>query len=575
MDFKQLRTYTKDLSILYVEDDTSVASYTAEILYTLFDKVCVAADGEEGLACYRAQYYENNSGFDIVLTDLYMPRLDGIGMIEEILKLSSKQHICVISAQNDASRLLRLINLGIDSFLLKPISEQNLIASLYKIASNIYHEKIALQYQSKVKATNEYLELEVQKRTNELKKQLYLDHLTGLNNRMALNRDLEKKQFYRLALVDIDRLQFVNDLYGTEVGNQIIKLFSNILAQKIPSEYILYRTSGDEFAICATGGSKESFIDFATALSESLTHLPLYIDSLEEEIFIDVTIGVSSEEENLLTQADLALKYAKANQKPLAIYNDSMNMLNKMQDVLLWKRKIEQAIKNDDIVPVFQPIVNARGEVLKYETLMRLREGEKLITPYFFLETAIQTKLYAKLSRRIIRKALDYLINSDVTLSINLSYSDFSDPKLIAMLTEVLERHDVGERLIFEILESEDIKDYRMMQRFVLKFRRYGVRIAIDDFGSGFSNFGNIMQIRPDYIKIDGSLIKNVHQEKLPQSIVKAISQVAAEMGVKVIAEYVHSREVFEKLRQFDIQEYQGYYFFEPSLSFMQEENMI
>jgi len=575
MDFKQLRTYTKDLSILYVEDDSSVASYTAEILYLLFANVTVAKNGKEGLLFYKSYFYEKNQGYDIVLTDLHMPHLDGIKMIESILEIVSYQHICVISAQNDASKLLRLINLGIDSFLLKPIHEKNLIATLYKIATNIHHEKIALQYQAKVKASNEYLELEVQKRTRELQRQLYLDHLTGLNNRIALNRDLEKEQYTLLALVDIDRLQFINDLYGVEIGSDIIRKFSNILKQYLSKDYTLYRTSGDEFAICARYEDKEQFISFIASVSEGVTHLPLFIESLEEEIFIDATIGVSYDNTHLLTHADLALKYAKSNQKPFVVYNDSMNMLDKMQDVLVWKRKIETAIQNDDIIPVFQPIVNANGEIVKYETLMRLRDGDKLVSPYFFLETAIQTKLYPKLSMRIVKKALDFLISSDVTLSVNLSYSDFSDQRLIAMMTEVLERENIGSRLVFEILESEDIKDYKMVQRFILKFRRYGVKIAIDDFGSGFSNFGNIMQTKPDFIKIDGSLVKNIHKDKLSQSIVKAITQVSKEMGVKVIAEFVHSKEVFEKLQQLDIEEYQGYYFFEPSLSLMVEENMI
>ena len=250
-----------------------------------------------------------------------------------------------------------------------------------------------------------------------------------------------------------------------------------------------------------------------------------------------------------------------------------------MKNTLNWKRKIQYALKIDNIVPVYQPIVNSKGKVIKYEALMRLREiengEEKLITPYFFLDIAIATKQYAKLSHRVIKKALGKLKEDSCTISINLTYSDFIDPDIIKLLTDTLEAHDIGDRLIFEIVESEDIKDYKLLQRFIRKFRKHGVKIAIDDFGSGFSSFGNIIQTRPDYLKIDGSLIKNIHRDRHAQIMVKAIMNVAHELEVKVIAEYVHSKEVLEKLKEYEIDEYQGFYFYEPSTALVHEEDMV
>ncbi len=580
MDFKKLHFYTKNLHLLYVEDDTSIMQQSIELYELLFASVTLSIDGKEGLDAYKNEIYTKNRYFDIVITDINMPNIDGLEMIELIHKINSKQYISVVSARDENSTLLKLINLGIDSFLLKPMQEEQLLKALYKISKNIYNEKISKLHTAKIVASNEYLEVEIKKRTHQLKKQLYTDHLTGLKNRLALSRDIEKNEYEMLALIDIDRLQFINDLYGTNIGNITIRQFANILeVHTSQANYTLYRTSGDEFAICAKQEEIAKFKNFITRLSNFIIHLPLYMEALKEEIYIDATIGVSFEKKHLLTHADIALKFAKTDKKPYVIYKDSMNTLEKMQDTISWKRKIQYALDNDNIVPVFQPIVNCQGKIVKHEALMRLKEiendTETLVSPYFFLNTAIATKQYSNLSKTMIKKALHHLIKNHCILSINLTYSDFTDDTIVPLIENILQNHDIGHRLIFEIVESEDIKDYKILQKFIKKFRKYGVKIAIDDFGSGFSNFGNIIQTSPDYIKIDGSLIKNIDKSKQIQTMVKAITQTANELGIKVIAEFVHSKEVFEKLQEFDIDEYQGYYFFEPSATLVNQKSTI
>jgi len=580
MNFKRLFPYTKYLHLLYVEDDREIVEQSLELFKMFFATVTVCEDGQKGLEAYEYSMHAENRSFDIVITNLNMPNLNGLGMIEQILNFNPIQRILVVSAQDESDMLLKLINLGINNFLLKPMQEKQLLEALYKISYNIHNEKISLRYNKEMSASNKYLELEVKKRTKALKDQLYTDHLTGLKNRTALSRDIEKNQYNILAIVDIDRLQFINDLYGSDIGNEIIKQFANILeVHTKQSNYELYRTSGDEFSICSCEKNSFNFENFIKKLSDFVIHLPLFIEKLGEEVYIDATIGVSLEKEHLLTQADIALEFAKTNQKPLIIYYESLNTLEKMKNTLNWKRKIQYALENDNIVPVYQPIVNSKGKVIKYEALMRLREiengEEKLITPYFFLDIAIATKQYAKLSHRVIKKALGKLKEDSCTISINLTYSDFIDPDIIKLLTDTLEAHDIGDRLIFEIVESEDIKDYKLLQRFIRKFRKHGVKIAIDDFGSGFSSFGNIIQTRPDYLKIDGSLIKNIHRDRHAQIMVKAIMNVAHELEVKVIAEYVHSKEVLEKLKEYEIDEYQGFYFYEPSTALVHEEDMV
>ncbi len=581
MDFKTLNKYTKNLRLLYIEDDEEICKQSVELLELFFEDVIICYNGEEALETYKSDLYLTNRLFDIIITDIHMPKMDGIELIENVLRLNPKQAITVISADGGNSfTLLKLINLGINSFLLKPLKENQLIDTLYKASKNLYNEKIALQYNQKITTSNLRLEQEIKRRTKRLKEQLYTDNLTGLKNRSALGRDIDNNSYNMIALIDIDRFQFINDLYGAKIGNQVIREFTSFLKKNVDkTHYKLYRTSGDEFAICHKGEDALHFENFIINLSKSVTNLPLFIQKLTDTIYLDATIGLSFEKKQLLTNCDIALRHAKKNKKPLIIYRDEINTLKNIKDALEWKYKIRHALENDNIIPIFQPIVDKEGEILKYEALMRLKEhtvdGEQLVSPSFFLETAVLTKQYPKLSHTIIKKSLQHLIKNDITLSINLTYSDFIDEQIITLITDILDKEEIGNRLIFEIVESEDIKDYALLQSFIEKFRKYGVKIAIDDFGSGFSNFGNIIQTKPDYLKIDGSLIKNIDTSSHTQTMVRAIMQIANELDIKIIAEFVHSKEVFEALHKFDIDEFQGNYFYEPSTALIEKKGTI
>ncbi len=578
MDISRVKRYTKELNILYVEDEEAIAKNVVEILEMLFHTVTYCKDGLEGLDLYE----QDKNFFDIVLSDLYMPNMDGVSMIADIKMLNPKQHVAVFSAQDESEMLKELINLGVDNFLLKPLNHEQLINTLFKISKSIYNEKSLVLYQKNIENSNALLR-------EKLKQSIESNRLTGLRNRTSLIKDIDKFGFTMLALIDIDHLEFINNLYGSNIGNLVIQQFAKFIENKVKENgFFIYQTSVDEFAICAKDEFPGKFEDFIKKLSQKVTNLELYIKEIDDEISVDATIGVTYElnflascgivyeSHLLLAQADTALKHAKIHKIPLSSYNESINTLQDIQNIMEWKQKIKKAYESNNIIPVFQPIVDKGGNILKYETLMRLREinedgKEKLISPFFFLDTAILTKQYAKISRSIISQALNQLIKTNHTLSINLTYTDTQDPKIISLLEERLEKHNIGNRLIFEIVESEDIKDYGLLEEFLQRFKPFGVRVAIDDFGSGFSNFENIIRLNADYIKIDGSLIKNIDNDKNSLAIVKAIVQFAHTLGIKIIAEYVHSKEVLEVLNKLGIDEYQGFYFYEPSLEFREE----
>ena len=175
-----------------------------------------------------------------------------------------------------------------------------------------------------------------------------------------------------------------------------------------------------------------------------------------------------------------------------------------------------------------------------------------------------------ELSRIIISKSLDNLLKTQKNITINLSFKDILNYEFIDYLDNALEKlkFEDRNRLVFEILESENLSDYDFLEEFVLKYKKLGVKIAIDDFGSGYSNFIRIIRLKPDYLKIDGSLIKNIDKDNNSYEIVKSIIAFSKTLNIRTIAEYVHSEEIFNLLLELDVDEFQGYYFGKPDEDF-------
>lgn len=421
------------------------------------------------------------------------------------------------------------------------------------------------------------LEEHVQQKTKEIRNKLYFDDVTNLRNRQALLDDTKDEEFLSITLVDIDSFDDINELYGFSTGNLVLIEVANILKEFCKKYSVsIYRIYGNVFGLSdkkMIGFSK--YDDFINDLSTLFKNRPIHINELDIDIFIDITLGISIAQEDPLKSAGIALKKAKKNNLPFFVYNNEIDTKEIIKKSMFWREKIKLAIQDSRVVPFFQPIYNRNKEIVKYETLMRIEEkdenGEiKYILPGEFFDVAIKTKQYLQLSNQVISKALDSLYSTTKQVSINLSFKDILDREFIYFLDRNLDKidKDTKSRIVFEILESDYISDYSLLEEFILKYRRLGVKIAIDDFGTGYSNFAHILKIRPDYIKIDGSLIKNINDDKNSFEMVKSIIDFSKALNIKVIAEYIHNEEVFETVKNLEVDEFQGYFLGKPQDKF-------
>jgi EAL domain-containing protein (putative c-di-GMP-specific phosphodiesterase class I)/PleD family two-component response regulator len=558
---KQLVNMGKTLKVLYVEDNENVRSSTLNMLQRFFEDITVAVDGEDGFCKFKES---EEKKFDLILTDINMPKMNGIEMIAEIRKHDKNISILVLSAHNETDYFTQTIRLGIDGYLLKPIDLEQFIDTL--IGSI---EKITLRRENQ--EYREGLEAKIAERTAELEHRLYHDDLTDLKNRISLIHDLQGSSFSALLLIDIDRFHNINEIFGMDGGNSVLKQFADFLRSfSIDKSYEVYCLQGDCFVLRSTKDylSLDEYEREIPAFFEKLSEFSVYIEDADDYVEIDATIGISFEKQNALEKAEVALKYAQKNRRNFIAYNRSIDTTKQLKDMRFWRSEIKKAILGNHIVPFFQPIVDREQNIVKYEVLMRLereKDGKtEYVSPFFFLNVAKQTKQYEKLTQIMMEKSFEAMKDLDVDFSLNLSFEDISNYALINSLKSMINRYQVGNRLIFEIVESEDIDNYEAVQEFVKEVKCLGVRIAIDDFGSGFSNYKRIFDIAPSFLKIDGSLIKNIDTDKNSYELVKSIVSLTKALDIKTIGEYVYSKEIFDICYELGIEEFQGYYFSEP-----------
>jgi len=444
------------------------------------------------------------------------------------------------------------------------IKKRTTIQALSHLTNAISNELIVL---------NRTLEEKIEEKTEDLKKNIgllynrhYFDSLTGLQNRNFLLEQLKVYKTPGFLLIDINEFKNINDLYGIEIGDMVLQRFAVILTNIAYKDCKIFRLSADEFVFLHTikGDYAKCKQQAETIISTfETTVIKIQKDNYDIDIHLRVTIGISHSEDNPLEKANMALRHATKNRISYTRYSKQIKLKESYAHEFKWTKIIKNAIKEDRIVPFFQLITDRKGRK-KYECLIRILENNKVIPPIFFLEIAKKARYYQKLTKIMIEKSFKIFVNRKESFSINLSFEDISNNELIKFIKTMIERYNIADQLIFEIVESESINNFELVGDFITQMKQIGVRIALDDFGSGYSNFSYLLKLKPDFIKIDGSIIKNIDNDKNSYLIALTITEFAKRLGIKTVAEYIHSEAVYQKAQELDIDFFQGFYFSEP-----------
>lgn len=406
------------------------------------------------------------------------------------------------------------------------------------------------------------------------------DPLTGLYNRRffqeALASAMQHGQRGAMLLTDLDQFKDVNELSGHQAGDLLLRRVSRVLTEELGHRGILARLGGDEFALLLKGADTELAVRVAQQISQILEGTSFNIGGRRHRVAASTGIALYPEHADnpidLMASADMAMYRAKASGTQrwhlLATMQDARAEL---QERIYWEERIHLALEQDSFQLMVQPIVRlADRDVRHYEVLLRMRnEQGELISPGHFIPVAERSGQIIALDRWVLRhslKMLGRLKEQGVSLAVNLSGQSLHDDGLVQYLTAEIEASGADpEYLILEVTETAAVTDFSTARGVLQAIRDLGCRTALDDFGVGFSSFHYLSQLPVDYIKIDGSFIRNLTTSAESRVIVKAIADIAAGFGKQAIAEFVDQEDLIPLLRSYEISYGQGFHLGRPA----------
>ena len=551
---EELKKSVENLTILYAEDEKTSREQLFGIFNLLFKSVDTAFDGEDAFEQYSQQKY------DIVITDISMPRMNGIELIKKIKKQNPSQNIIIISAHNNAEYLLEAIEMGVDSFIIKPLQMEQLILVLSKVSHQIYAKKLSTRY-------HQQLEKAIEEKTQKLAKQYITDELTGFFNRNALiNASRSSDQQHIILLLNVDNFDNITITYGYDNSDIIIQSLANVIKEYIPKDIMLYRINSNEFALVTATKELQEMQLLAQTLQKTILQHTITFDAFS--IKTSVTIAIAEGKSDLVKNAYIALKEAqKIGKNRIQIYQKDSPIELLQSRIQEYMPKLRRIVAKRYVVPYFQPIINNKNNSIeKYECLARVIDDDGNIqSPLEFIDIAELTGMIPDITKIMIDKSFQTFTKNDYEFSINISEYDLNDGYLEEFLNQKIKHYNIEvSRVVLEVLEGISAIGAKKSLEQLMNLKRKGFSIAIDDFSVQNSNFERVHSMQVDYIKIDGSFIKDMSQDKKSYNVVKTISDFGKSIGAKVIAEYVHSKEVQDIVLELEIDYSQGYYFSEP-----------
>lgn len=410
------------------------------------------------------------------------------------------------------------------------------------------------------------------------------DSLTGLYNRLYFMNELERiterskrnsTDSFVLLYIDLDNFKYINDTLGHLAGDQLLIEVTSIFSSNLRNIDLIARLGGDEFAVILYNVTKDSALKVANLLRVAIQNY--VFNQNRKSIQIGCSIGIASldntvlNKEDILSRADFACKTAKnAGRNKIHSYTHS----DKQQQLTLsnefsWMKKIKDAIKQNRFFITKQPIYDIKNKcIAKYEILLRMLDiNGQIIMPSAFITQAERFGLTREIDIWVVKHALKDLANynknaeSPVSYSINLSANFFENNTLINCIKYEIEKNKIMPSLLtFEITEIAAMTELGLTVNFIDNLRKLGCKIALDNFGVGYSSFSYLKELPVDYVKIDGSFIRNITHNDVSFTVVKSMNDISHVMNKKTIANYAEDQKCLTLLTKIGVDYVQGAY---------------
>ncbi|MEJ2106734.1 MAG: GGDEF domain-containing protein [Acidiferrobacteraceae bacterium] len=416
------------------------------------------------------------------------------------------------------------------------------------------------------------------------------DAMTGLLTRHTLQQMMEhehararrRESSYSLVLFDVDRFKVTNDHFGHQAGDKVLVGIAEITRDFLRESDLVSRWGGEEFLCLLPDTGIDEASTIAERLRREIATSDIHIDSQDRTLRVTISAGVASYPDHaemlrdVLNTADAALYEAKRSGRDRVISGESGR-----HQVFSIAGELEDAIKTKRMVAAFQPIVDLKtGDIVGEEALARLRtESGELLEAGRFIEAAAQMQLTHRIDQEIILQSMDRCVlqvstGMPINHFVNVSPELLRHPHLVQSILEqaqvrcqcVAGQLGAEKPLVIEITEREFLGDTAVAREILAPLIDFGFRIAVDDFGSGYSSFQYLADLPVSFLKIEGSLVQRVKSEPRVRSILQGIRDIAGELDLITIAEYVDNEKTVDVLREIGIHLAQGYYFGRPEI---------
>lgn len=540
-------------TVMIVDDDTEVHSFTKLALHDFtFERKPI-----HFLSAYSAaeatEILQQHDDIAVILLDVVMEsETAGLDLVETIRYRFNNATVRIIIRTGQPG-----------------VAPERYVIDHYDI--NDYKEKTELTtdrlYTTIRSALSQYKQIiELLNKKNEIYTTLITDSLTGLGNRVKLNYDLDTGEPMSLILLNIDSFSMINDVYGFEVGDQMLLQFGNILRNTSCPACTIYRLEADIFAVLTSHKEIQDIPKEVVRVQESITKHSFLINGIEHRI--NVTMGVVEQDiGNMIQKAEIALREArKMSRNRVQVYSDNLAVITQIKENTKWTKWLKDALDHDKLIAYFQPIVECKsGMIVKYETLVRLEHEGTIYTPYLFLGTARYAGLLYQITQRMFDQACAAFADNTFDFTINITDQDLIEESFIGFIEQTRTRYGIeAGRIYFEILEDSSILTNPVAEKHLNQLTGLGYHLCLDDFGVQCSNFAQLGNLDLDIVKIDGIYIKDIDVNKKSQTVTESILFFTHKIGVKTVAEFVHSPQVYEIVKSMGIDYAQGYFLGEP-----------